>query len=53
MNVFHKLLHRFLDCWETTGHLAVPGYTGLVRQRCTVCGETRVTDLSPLKRADA
>lgn len=46
--LLHPLLHKFMSCWETTEKLPVPGYTRLVRQRCTVCGETRVTELPPL-----
>lgn len=49
--LLHPMLHKFLDCWETTENLPVPGYTRLVRQRCTVCGETRVTELAPLPSA--
>lgn len=48
--LLHPLIHRFLDCWETIENLPVPGYTRLVRQRCTVCQETRVTELPPLAR---
>jgi hypothetical protein len=45
--MIHKLIHRFVQrYWETAEHLPVPGYAKLIRQRCTVCGETRVQDLS-------
>ena len=45
--MFHKLTPRFRQSlWETVEHLPVPGYTRLVRQRCRVCRETRIQDLS-------
>lgn len=50
MRFLHPVLHRFLACWETVEHLPVPGYPRLVRQRCTICQETRVTELPPPAR---
>jgi hypothetical protein len=46
--MWHKLAHYFrAGLWENTEHLGVPGYSGLYRQRCRVCGRTRITDLNP------
>jgi hypothetical protein len=45
---WHKLTHRFRPgFWENIEHLSVPGYQNLYRQRCRVCGETRMQDLRP------
>lgn len=44
--MLHKLFHQLMKCWENTENLPVPGYTRLVRQRCTVCQATRVTELA-------
>jgi hypothetical protein len=44
---FHRTFHRFMKCWETIEHMAVPGYANLVRQRCTICKDTRVQELPP------
>jgi hypothetical protein len=45
--MWHKLIHNLrLSLWESTDHLAVPGYQHLYRQRCRECGATRVQDLT-------
>jgi hypothetical protein len=45
--MWHRLTHRFRqDLWENVENLPVPGYAGtLYRQRCKVCGDTRVQEL--------
>lgn len=41
----HQLFHRLRPkLWVDIEHLAVPGYQHLYRQRCTICGATRVQD---------
>ena len=44
----HKMFHWFTGSWKVIEHLAVPGYTRLVRQRCVICNDTRVRELPPL-----
>lgn len=50
--LWHLLTHRFRQgLWENTENLPAPGYPGtLYRQRCTVCGETRVQELPPVRK---
>jgi hypothetical protein len=50
---FHRMFHRFMGCWKVTEHLPVQGYTRLVRQRCTICHDTRVQELPPPDRRGA
>jgi hypothetical protein len=42
------MFHPFTGDWKVIEHLAVPGYTRLVRQRCVICNDTRVRELPPL-----
>ena len=47
-SLLHKLTHRFRPrLWDSTDHLTTPGYQNLYRQRCRVCGTTRIQDLNP------
>lgn len=40
----HQLFHLFTARWVDIEHLTTPGYAHLYRQRCSVCGKTRVQD---------